>query len=136
MISSSLEKFNKAFAFSKDVWIEEKFFFEIDLLLGLNSFIKKDYADAEKYFKRMNIFSQNSFKFEDLIAQPEKMFLKMLNFIQENTSSEIDNKKFNNSLRSVQFNNLQSIRQYTFAWKQNTKVFLFFIINKKSSSKQ
>ena len=64
----SLEKFNKAFAFSKDVWIEEKFFFEIDLLLGLNSFIKKDYADAEKYFKRMNIFSQNRFTFEDLIG--------------------------------------------------------------------
>ena len=64
----SLGKFNKAFEFSKDVWIEEKFFFEIDLLLGLNSFIKKDYVNAEKYFKRMNIFSQNSFKFEDLIG--------------------------------------------------------------------
>ena len=58
----SLGKFNKAFEFSRDIWIEDKFFFETDLLLGLNSFIKKDYVKAEKYFKRMNIFSQNSFK--------------------------------------------------------------------------
>ena len=50
-------------------------------------------------------------KFEDLIAQPEKMFLKILNFIQENSISEIDNKKFNNSLRSIQFKNLQSIEK-------------------------
>ena len=50
-------------------------------------------------------------KFEDLIAQPEKMFLKILNFIQENSNSEIDNKKFNNSLQSIQFNNLQSIEK-------------------------
>ena len=64
----SLGKFNKAFEFSRDVWIEDEFFFETDLLLGLNSFIKKDYVNAEKYFKRMNIFSQNSFKFEDLIG--------------------------------------------------------------------
>ena len=64
----SLGKFNKAFEFSRDVWIEDEFFFETDLLLGLNSFINKDYVNAEKYFKRMNIFSQNSFKFEDLIG--------------------------------------------------------------------
>ena len=35
----------------------------------------------------------------------------MLNIIQENSSSEIDNKKFDNSLRSVQFNNLQNIEK-------------------------
>ena len=64
----SLGKFNKAFEFSRDVWIEDEFFFETDLLLGLNSFINKDYVNAEKYFKRMNIFSENSFKFEDLIG--------------------------------------------------------------------
>ena len=36
-----LEKFDQAFAFSKDVWTEEELFFEVDLLLGLDSFIKK-----------------------------------------------------------------------------------------------
>ena len=37
-----LEKFDKAFEFSKDIWIEEEFFFEADLLLGLDFFIRKD----------------------------------------------------------------------------------------------
>ena len=36
-----LEKFDKAFAFSNSIWIEDELFFEIDLLLGLESFIKK-----------------------------------------------------------------------------------------------
>jgi len=38
-----LEKFEQAFAFSKDIWREDEYFFEADLLLGLESFIKKDY---------------------------------------------------------------------------------------------
>ena len=44
-----LEKFDQAFAFAKDVWKEEEFVFEIDLLLGLEAFLKNDYIDAEKY---------------------------------------------------------------------------------------
>ena len=39
------------------------------------------------------------------------MFLKILNFIQEKSIPEIDKNKFNNSLRSVQFNNLQNIEK-------------------------
>ena len=46
-----LEKFDQAFAFSKNVWTEDEFFYEADLLLGLDSFIEKDYANAEKYFE-------------------------------------------------------------------------------------
>ena len=42
-----LEKFKQAFAFSKNVWSKDELFFEIDLLLGLDSFIKKDYISAE-----------------------------------------------------------------------------------------
>ena len=45
-----LEKFEEAFTFSKSVWNEDELFFEIDLLLGLNSFIKEDYKNAEKYY--------------------------------------------------------------------------------------
>ena len=52
-----LEKFKQAFAFSKNVWTEDELFFEADLLLGLNSFIKKDYKRAEKYFERLNEIS-------------------------------------------------------------------------------
>ena len=49
-----LEKFKEAFAFSKEIWKEEELFFEVDLLLGLESFLDKDYANAKKYFERLN----------------------------------------------------------------------------------
>ena len=49
-----LEKFNRAFNFSEEVWNKNEFLFEADLLLGLNSFLKEDYIKAEKYFKRLN----------------------------------------------------------------------------------
>ena len=38
-----LEKFDKAVAFSDEIWNEKKLIFEADLLLGLNSFVNKDY---------------------------------------------------------------------------------------------
>ena len=47
-----LNKFEKAFNFSKSVWKEEEFFFEADIILGLNYFINKDYSRAEKHFER------------------------------------------------------------------------------------
>ena len=49
-----LEKFDEAFNFSKSVWNEDEYFFEADLLLGLDSFINKDYITSEKYFERLN----------------------------------------------------------------------------------
>ena len=49
-----LEKFDEAFDFSKSIWKEDEFFFEADLLLGLDYFLKKDYVNAEKYFYRLN----------------------------------------------------------------------------------
>ena len=36
-----LEKFDKAFAFSDEIWNEKKLILEADLLLGLNSFLNK-----------------------------------------------------------------------------------------------
>ena len=63
-----LEKFDHAFAFSKKVWTEDELFFEADLLLGLDSFIKKDYEKAEKYFERLNKISRYNFFFEDFIG--------------------------------------------------------------------
>jgi len=50
-----LEKFNQAFTFSKSVWNEDEFFFEADLLLGLDSFVKKNYINAEKYVLKAQI---------------------------------------------------------------------------------
>ena len=46
-----LDKFEQAFAFSRSVWLEDELFFEADLLLGLDFFIKKDYINAERYFE-------------------------------------------------------------------------------------
>ena len=34
-----IEKFEQAFAFSKNVWVNDEFIFEADLLFGLNYFI-------------------------------------------------------------------------------------------------
>ena len=63
-----LEKFNQAFTFSKSVWNEDEFFFEADLLLGLDSFTKKNYINAEKYFERLNKISRYNLFFEDFIG--------------------------------------------------------------------
>ena len=63
-----LEKFEQAFAFSKDVWLEDEYFFETDLLLGLESFIKKDYQNAEKHFERLNKISRYNLLFDDFLG--------------------------------------------------------------------
>ena len=63
-----LGKFEEAFAFSKSVWNEEKLFFEADLLLGIESFLKKDYLSAQKHFDRLNKISQGNILFEDFLG--------------------------------------------------------------------
>ena len=63
-----LEKFKQAFAFSKDVWLEDEYFFETDLLLGLEFFIKNDYLNAEKHFERLNKISRYNLLFEDFLG--------------------------------------------------------------------
>ena len=63
-----LEKFKQAFAFSKSIWRADELFFEADLLLGLESFINKDYLNAEKYFKRLNKISRYNLLFEDFLG--------------------------------------------------------------------
>jgi len=60
-----LEKFEEAFEFSKEVWNEDEFFFEADLLLGINSFLEKDYNKAKKYFKRLNRISEYNLLFDN-----------------------------------------------------------------------
>ena len=63
-----LEKFKQGFAFSKSVWDEDELFFEADLLLGLNFFIKEDYISAEKYFERLNKISRYNLVFDNFIG--------------------------------------------------------------------
>jgi len=59
-----LEKFEQAFSFSRNVWQENIYFFEADLLLGLESLIKKDFISSERYFQRIEKIPDN-----DLISQ-------------------------------------------------------------------
>ena len=63
-----IDKFKEAFSFSKKIWIEEEDFFEADLLLGLNSFINKDYEKAEIYFEKLNKLSRYNLIFQDFIG--------------------------------------------------------------------
>ena len=48
--------------------IEDELFFEADLLLGLDFFIKKDYINAEKHFERLNKISRYNLFFEDFVG--------------------------------------------------------------------
>ena len=63
-----LEKFEQAFAFSKNVWTKNEFIFETDLLLGLNYFINKDYINAETHFERLNKVSKYNLFFNNFIG--------------------------------------------------------------------
>ncbi len=48
-----LDKFEEAVKFSKNVLEENNFFYEANLILGLDYFIKKEYKKAEKHFERL-----------------------------------------------------------------------------------
>ena len=50
------------------MWLEDEYFFETDLLLGLESFIKKDYLNAEKHFERLNKISRYNLLFDDFLG--------------------------------------------------------------------
>ena len=98
-----LEKFDQAFKFSQDIWSEEELFFEVDLLLGLDSFVKKDYIKAEKHFERLNKISEYNLFFDDFFGNILISWIKAL----ENNNEE--SFRFLNKIPQ-QFNNLKSIQ--------------------------
>jgi hypothetical protein len=49
-----LDKFKEAKDFAKHLSHDNEFFFEADLILGLDLLLKQDYKKAEKHFKRLN----------------------------------------------------------------------------------
>ena len=63
-----VENFEEAFDFSKRVWKKNIFFFEADLLLGINFFINKDYNNAEKHFLRLNKISRSNLIFDEFVG--------------------------------------------------------------------
>ena len=98
-----LEKFKQAFTFSKDVWIEDELFFEADLLLGLNSFIKNDYASAEKYFERLNKISRYNLVFDNFIGNV------LIAWVRASQGNEEDSLKFIEKITSP-YNHLKKIQ--------------------------
>jgi len=62
-----LKKFKQAFVFSKSLQKKDNSFFEADLLLGLDSFLKEDYNKAQKYFERLNNPSEHNTTYENLL---------------------------------------------------------------------
>jgi len=63
-----LDKFNEAFDFADKIWKEDVLLFEADLLLGLQSYIKKDYKAAKKHFERLNEVSEYNYLFGDFFG--------------------------------------------------------------------
>ena len=63
-----LDKFNEAFDFADKIWKEDVLLFEADLLLGLQSYIKKDYKVAKKHFERLNKVSEYNHLFGDFFG--------------------------------------------------------------------
>lgn len=99
----SLNKFEEAIRFSKSVWSEKESIFEIDLLIGLDFFVKKDYLMAEKYFERL----KNS-TFDELSLEN---FLSNILFLW----AQLSNKKIDQGLETYKnisdyYNNLKKIQ--------------------------
>ena len=66
-----LKKFNQSFDFVNDLSQDNINFFEANLLLGVKYFINSDYLNAEKYFKKLNEFSEYNLFFEDFFGRPK-----------------------------------------------------------------
>ena len=98
-----LEKFKQAYTFSKSIWSENELFFEADLLLGLESFIKKDYLNAEKYFERLNKISQNNLLFEDFLGNV------LLAWVKASENNKEDSFKFLDKIPD-RYSNLKQIQ--------------------------
>ena len=98
-----LEKFNQAFAFSKDVWLEDEYFFETDLLLGLEFFIKNDYLNAEKHFERLNKISRYNLLFEGFLGNI------LIGWIKASENNKEDSFKFLDKVPE-RYHNLKKIQ--------------------------
>ena len=63
-----LERFEDAFSFSKSLSNNQQSFYESDLLIGLEYFLKNDYNKAEIFFERLNKISRYNLFFSDFIG--------------------------------------------------------------------
>jgi len=135
-----LEKFDEAFVFSKSISSKNKIFFEADLLLGLDSYTKKDYEIAEKYFKRLNKTSDSSMIFDDLFGNILMSWLEAskgnkeesLKFVNRVPNKFYSLKLIQNSFLQCYFDSLDTPNLYTQVIGENELDFSrynFFLLN-------
>jgi len=98
-----IEKFEQAFAFSKDIWREDESIFEIELLLGIQAFVNKDFVNAEKYFERMNEISQYEISLEQLFGNI------LISWVKASTNDEKTSFKFSSKI-PTRFNSIKKIQ--------------------------
>ena len=125
-----LEKFDQAFAFAKSLENENKLFFEANLLLGLESFMSKDYLNAEKYFKRLNEFSEYNLFFEDFLENA------LITWVKASEKDKTDSFKFFNKI-PIRYDNLKQIQnsflQCYFDTPEVASSFINLTVNEKYS---
>ena len=123
-----LDKFDKAFTFSKEAWNKDEYFFEADLLLGLESYLKKDYLEAEKYFERLNKISTYNVFFEDFIGNILVAWTKASKGNQKDSFKSLEKiPKIYSHIAKIQ----NSFLQCYFANQETEKYFKELINNKK-----
>jgi len=98
-----LDKFNHAFAFSRKVWREDELFFEADLLLGLDYFIKKDFTNADKHFERLNDLSRYNLFFSNFVGNV------LLAWSKASQGKEVDSFEYINKVPKT-YNHLKKIQ--------------------------
>jgi len=86
-----LEKFKQAFVFAKNIWKEDVFFFEADLLLGIQAFVNEDYINAEKHFNRISKISEYDLLLEDLLGKILIVWTKASQNKKEDSFQSINN---------------------------------------------
>ena len=64
-----LGKFNKVFFYLQDLNENKSDFYEANLLLGINYFLKKDFARSKEYFQKLNLPYEKNLHYENLIGQ-------------------------------------------------------------------
>ncbi len=98
-----VDKFEEARAFAKSTWSENKIFFEADLVLGINAFLKKNYKKAEKHFERLNTISADNFIFGDFIGNI------LISWVKASENNQKSSFEFYNKIPE-RYNNLKKIQ--------------------------
>ena len=135
-----LGKTKEAFNFAESVWKEDEFFFDGDLLLGLEALMEKDFIKAEKHFRRLNKISIYNFYYEDFFGNillswskaAEKKKKVSFDLFQQIPNRYAHLKKIQNAFLQCHFNTNkteQAFIELTEDENYNFSRYNFFLIN-------